>query len=52
MSKKRKLIGGILRCGLGLPPTSTFPLEDNPVDSIIRDLEGVRYRIAEYDPQI
>ena len=28
--------------------TSTFPLEDNPVDSIIRDLEGVRSRIASY----
>jgi hypothetical protein len=29
--------------------TSTFTLEDNPVDVIIRDLEGVRSRIAEYD---
>ena len=28
--------------------TSTFTLEDNPVDSIIRDLEGVQSRIAEY----
>jgi hypothetical protein len=32
--------------------TFTFPLEDNPVDSIIRDLEGVRSRIAEYELQI
>ena len=32
--------------------TSTFPLEGNPVDSIIRDLEGVRSRIAEYEPQM
>ena len=31
--------------------TSTFTLEDNPVDSIIRDLEGVRSRIAEYELQ-
>jgi hypothetical protein len=29
--------------------TSTFTLEDNPVDSIIRDMEGVRSWIAEYE---
>ena len=29
--------------------TSTFTLEDNPVDSIIRDLEGVWSRIMEYE---
>jgi hypothetical protein len=32
--------------------TSTFTLEDNPVDSIIRDLEGVRFRIAGYELQM
>ena len=32
--------------------TSTFTLEDNPVDTIIRDLEGVRSRIAEYELQM
>ena len=32
--------------------TSTFTLENNPVDSIIRDLEGVRSRIAKYELQI
>jgi hypothetical protein len=32
--------------------TSTFTLEDNPVDSIIRDLEGVRSQIAEYEQQM
>jgi hypothetical protein len=32
--------------------TSTFTLEDSPVDSIIRDLEGVRSRIAEYELQM
>ena len=32
--------------------TSTFILEDNPVDGIIRDLEGVRSRIAEYELQM
>ena len=32
--------------------TSTFTLEDNPVDAIIRDLEGVRSRIAEYELQM
>ena len=32
--------------------TSTFTLEDNPMDAIIRDLEGVRSRIAEYELQM
>jgi hypothetical protein len=32
--------------------TFTFPLEDNPVDSIIRDLERVWSRIAEYELQM
>jgi hypothetical protein len=32
--------------------TSTFTLEDNPVDTIIRDLEGVRSRMAEYEVQM
>ena len=32
--------------------TSTFNLENNPVDSIIRDLEGIRSRIAEYELQM
>jgi hypothetical protein len=32
--------------------TSTFTLEDNPVDAIIRDLEGVRSRIANYELQM
>ena len=32
--------------------TSTFTLEDNPVDAIIRDLEGIRYRMTEYKLQI
>ena len=32
--------------------TSTFSLEDNPMDSIICDLEGVRSRIAEYELQM
>jgi hypothetical protein len=53
--KKRKLIGGnrgtrtrsATKAGGG--GTSTFTLEDNPVDSIIRDLKGVRSRIAEYE---
>jgi len=31
--------------------TSTFTLEDNPVDAIIRDLEGVRSRIEECGPR-
>ena len=32
--------------------TSTFTLEDNPVGSIICDLEGIRSRIAEYELQM
>jgi hypothetical protein len=32
--------------------TSTFTLEDNPVEPIIRDLEGVRSRITEYERQM
>ena len=32
--------------------TSTFILEDNPVDAIIRDLERIRYRMTEYKLQI
>ena len=32
--------------------TSTFTLEDNPVDVIIRDLEGVRSRMAEFELQM
>ena len=32
--------------------TSTFNLENNPVDSIICDLEGIRSRIAEYELQM
>ena len=32
--------------------TSTFPLEDNLVDSFIRDLEEVRCWIAEYELQM
>ena len=32
--------------------TSTFTLEDNSVDAIILDLERVRSRIAEYEPQM
>ena len=31
---------------------STFTLEDNSVDSIIRDLEGMRSRIMEYELQM
>ena len=31
--------------------TSTFTLEDNPVDAIIRGLEGIRSRMAEYKLQ-
>jgi hypothetical protein len=55
VSKKKKLIGGTFATrtksttkaeGGG---TSTFTLEDNPVDSIICDQEGVRSRIAEYE---
>jgi hypothetical protein len=32
--------------------TSTFTLEDNPVDTIIRNLERVQYRMAEYEVQM
>ena len=38
-----KLVGG---------GTSTFTEEDNPVDAIIRDLEGVRFRMTEYKLQM
>ena len=31
---------------------STFTEEDNPVDAIIRDLEGVRSRMTEYKLQM
>ena len=58
VTKKRKLMLGnrATRTMSATKPvgggTSTFPLEDNPVDSIIRDLEGVRSRIAEYELQM
>jgi hypothetical protein len=58
VTKKRKLMLGnrATRIRSATKPveggTSTFPLEDNPVDSIIRDLEGVRSRIAEYELQM
>ena len=58
VSKKRKPIGGnpAMRTKSATKPrgggTSTFTLEDSPVDSIIRDLEGVRSRIAEYELQM
>jgi hypothetical protein len=57
-TKKRKLMLGnrATRTKSATKPvgggTSTFTLEDNPVDAIIRDLEGVRSRIAEYELQI
>ena len=58
VTKKQKLILGnratrtrsttkLVGCG-----TSTFTLEDNSVDAIIRSLEGVRSRIAEYKLQM
>ena len=58
VSKKKKLIGGnpttrtrsATKAGGGGTPT--FTLEDNPVDSIVCDLEGVRSRIAEYELQM
>ena len=58
MFKRRKLIGenpttptkSATKAGGGR--TSTFTLEDNTVDSIIYDLEGVRSRIAEYELQM
>jgi chromosome segregation ATPase len=58
VSKKRKLMLGNLATRNmsatmhGGGGTSTFTLEDNPVDSIIRDLEGVRSRIAENEWQM
>ena len=58
VSKKRKLIGGnpatqnMSATKAEGGGTSTFTLEDNPVDSIIRDLEGLRSRITEYHLQI
>jgi hypothetical protein len=57
-TKKRKLMLGnrATRTKSATKPvgggTSTFTLEDNPVDVIIRDLEGVRSRIAQYELQI
>jgi hypothetical protein len=58
VSKKRKLIGknlatrtkSVTKPGGG--GTSIFILEDNLVDSIICDLEGVRSRITEYKPHM
>jgi hypothetical protein len=56
--KKRKLILGnrATRTRSTTKPvgggTSTFPLEDNLVDFIIRDLEGIRSQIAEYELQM
>jgi hypothetical protein len=58
VSKKKKLLGKNLatrtrsatKAGGG--ETSTFTLEDNPVDFIIRDLEKVWSRIAEYELQM
>jgi hypothetical protein len=58
VSKKMKLMLGKLATQtrsatkLGGGRTSNFTLEDNPVDSIIRDLEGIRSRIAEYELQM
>ena len=55
VSKKRKLEGGNLATRIRSATkakgerTSPFTLGDNPVDSIIRDLEGVRSRIAEFE---
>jgi hypothetical protein len=57
-TKKRKLMLGnrAMRTRSATKPVgggkSTFTLEDNPVDAIIRDLEGVRSRIAEYELQM
>jgi hypothetical protein len=57
-TKKRKLMLGnrATRTKSATKPvrggTSTFTLEDNPVDVIIRDLDGVRSRIAEYELQM
>jgi len=58
VSKKRKLMLGNLAMWTksatmyGGSGTSTFTLKDNPVDSIIHNLEGVRSRIAEYERQM
>ena len=58
VSKKSKLIWGNrmtrtrYATKVGGGGTSTFTLEDNPVDSVIRDLEGVWSRIAEYELQM
>jgi hypothetical protein len=58
VSKKKKLILGNIATRIrsatkpGGGGTSIFTLEDNPVDSIIHDLEGVRSRIAEYELQM
>jgi hypothetical protein len=57
-TKKRKLMLGnrATRTKSATKPvgggTSTFTLEDNLVDVIIRDLEGVQSRIAEYELQM
>jgi hypothetical protein len=57
-TKKRKFMleNRATRTKAGTKPvgngTSTFTLEDNPVDAIIRDLEGVRSRIVKYDLQM
>jgi hypothetical protein len=57
-TKKRKLMleNRATRTRFATKPvgggTSTFALEDNPVDAIIHDLEGVRSRIAEYELQM
>jgi hypothetical protein len=58
VSKKRKLMMENLatRTRSATKPgggrTFTFTLEDNPMDSIICDLEGVRSRIAEFELQM
>ena len=58
VTKKRKLMLGncSTRTRFATKPveggTSTFPLEDNPVDFIIRDLEGIRSWIAKYELQM
>ena len=58
MSKKQKMMLGNLATRTrsvakpGGGGTSTFTLEDNLLDSIIRDLKGVRFRIAEYELQM
>jgi hypothetical protein len=55
-TKKRKLMLGnrATRTKSATKPVGggTSTLEDNPVDVIIRDLEGVRSRIAEYELQM